>query len=79
MKIIVNSKEEAKALRRVLKGYDSLLSSMPSYRGDFIQPRNVFEYILMWKAFSPTISVGETPLLTHQYAELALEWEEDSF
>lgn len=76
MEIVVNSKEEAKALKKVLKRYGDMMSSMPSYRGDLIEPQNKHEYVLMWQIFKPKIVVGSTKPLDEQYPDWASEWED---
>ena len=49
MHIVAATQKDRKAIGKVLNSLDSLLSSMPSYRGDFVEPENLEEYIAMWE------------------------------
>jgi len=75
--IVVATERDKEAIHRVLKGINSLLASLPSYRGDFIEPENIEEYIAMWDFSNLPIiidSIGGTESLENQFKITADDW-----
>jgi len=76
MHIVVASKEEVSAVRKVMRNYKSLIGSIPTYRGDFVEPKNLSEYIAMWELFDMPVWVSATTSLADQFPDWAGDWED---
>jgi len=79
MHIIVSTEEERQAARKVMKAFDSLLCALPTYRGDFIEPRTLQEHIIMYALFDMPVRVNPDVAepLQEQYPLYTEDWEDD--
>ena len=78
MKIIAANEMEASAIKRVLSSINNLLSALPTYRGDFIDPGNAFEYALMWEFHKLPVEINQGEILLNKQCAMAVEsWEEE--